>query len=411
MRNGVRVPGTQFELEPVQGAFNIGTLIRWLDFNDAFLAAEWGHPSDNLAGILAVADYLSRRGQKILIRDILTYMIKAHEIQGVMSLKNSFNRQGFDHIVLVKLATAAITTYLLGGNKERICDVQSQVWIDGPSLRTYRHAPNVGARKSWAASDASSRGVWLALMTMRGELGYPSALSTKKWGFYAVNFANKSFEFERDYDSYVMEHVLFKAAFPAEIHAQTAVEAAIKLHPEVKNRLNEIKEVIIRTQESAVRIISKTGKLYNPADRDHCIQYMTAIGLIFGKLTAEDYSDEKAKDPRIDKLRKKMILKEDKQFSKDYLSSQKRSIANAVQVFFKDGSKTDEIVVEYPYGHLRRRKEGLVLLENKFQENLQSYFPQRKAEELYQLFKDKNKLERMPVEKFMTLWVEDFKGK
>lgn len=404
LAKGVRVPSTSYELDPVQAAFNIGTLIRWLDFNDAFLAAEWGHPSDNIGGILAVADYLSRRGKSLTVHDLLTFMIKAHEIQGVLSLKNSFNKMGFDHVVLVKLATAAIATYLLGGNKEQICAAQSQVWIDGPSLRTYRHAPNVGSRKSWASSDATSRGVWLALMTMRGEEGYASALTAKKWGFYDVNFNHKSFTFARKLNSYVMEHVLFKAAFPAEIHAQTAVEAAIELHPKVKNRLNKIKKIIIRSQASAMRIISKTGKLRNPADRDHCTQYMVAIGLIFGKLTADDFEDKRAKDPRIDKLRKKILMKEDKQFSKDYLNPKKRSISNAIQVFFTDGSKTDEIVIEYPYGHPRRRKEGLELLENKFRKNLLTTFSKHHTDQLCELFKDEKKLEKMRIDDFMQLF-------
>lgn len=408
LKYGSRIPGTRFELDPVQAAFNLGILIRWLDFNDAFLAAEWGHPSDNVAGILAVADYLNRHGKKVMMQDVLTAMIKAHEIQGVMSLKNSFNRLGFDHVVLVKLATAAVTTFLLGGDKQKICNVQSQVWIDGPSLRTYRHAPNVGSRKSWAAGDAVSRAVWLALITMRSEIGYPSALTAKHWGFYDVDFAGKSFKFERDYNSYVMENVLFKASFPAEFHAQTAVEAAIQLHPIVKNRLNEIKSIVIRTQESAIRIISKTGKLYNPADRDHCLQYMIAVGLIFGKLTAEDYEDARAKDLRIDRLRKKMLVKEDKQFSRDYLNPKKRSIANAIQITFKDGSKTAEVVVEYPYGHKRRRAEGLPLLKDKFRHNLRSYFSEERVARLYQLFEDPDKLAQMPVSDFMDLWIADF---
>lgn len=406
LKKGVRVPGTSFELDPVQGAFNIGTLIRWLDFNDAFLAEEWGHPSDNLGGILAIADYLSRQGEKITVRDVLTSMIKTHEIQGIMSLKNSFNRMGFDHVVLIKLATAAVATHLLGGTIEQICAVQSQVWIDGPSLRTYRHAPNVGARKSWAAGDATSRGIWLALMTIRGEQGYTTALSAKKWGFYDVNFNKKSFQFARKLDSYVMEHVLFKALFPAEFHAQTAVEAAIQLHPDVSHKLNQIQKITIRTQESAMRIISKTGKLHNPADRDHCIQYMVAIGLIFGKLTADDFEDKRARDPRIDILRKKMHIKEDKEFSKDYLDPSKRSIANAIQVFFKDGTKTKEVVIEYPYGHPRRRKEGLPLLEKKFRANLQTVFTPEKINRLCDLFQNPQKLEKMNVNEFMALWIK-----
>lgn len=404
LKKGVRIPGMKIELDPVQGAFNIGTMIRWLDFNDAFLAAEWGHPSDNIGGILAVADYLVRQGKKITMHDILTCIIKAHEIQGVMSLKNSLNKQGFDHVAFIKLATAVMTTYLLGGNKEEICNVQSQVWIDGPSLRVYRHAPNVGPRKSWGASDATSRGVWLALITMRGEIGYPSVLTTKNWGFYDVNFEGKKFKLARKLDSYVIENTIFKAKFPAEIHAQTAVEAAFALHPKVKDRLNQIKKIVIRTQESAVKIITKTGKLYNSADRDHCIQYMAAIGLIFGKLTAEDYSEKMAKDPRIDKLRKKMLVEEDKQFSKDYLNSKKRSIANAVQVFFKDGSSTDEVVVEYPYGHPRRRIEGLALLEQKFRHNLSTKFSKAQVNKICDVFEDQAKFEKMSLNDFMQLW-------
>jgi 2-methylcitrate dehydratase len=408
LAHGARVPGTSFELDPVQAAFNIGTMIRWLDFNDAWLAAEWGHPSDNLGGILAVADYLSRHDKPVLIYDLLTAMIKAHEIQGIIALKNSFNRVGLDHVVLVKLATAAVVTYLLGGDQQKICNVQSQVWVDGQSLRTYRHAPNTGSRKSWAAGDATSRGVRLALITMKGEMGYPSALTAKRWGFYDVTFKGESFKFEQPYDSYVMENILFKISFPAEFHAQTAVEAAIQLHPQAKDRLEDIERIIIRTQESAVRIINKQGPLYNPADRDHCIQYMVAIGLIFGELTADHYEDNVAKDPRIDKLREKMIVTEDKNFSRDYLDPEKRSIGNAIQIFFKDGTASEEAMVEYPIGHHRRRQEGLPLLMKKFRDNLLTQFSLEQTDKIQQLFLEKNRLENMPVNEFMELWINPF---
>src|SRR5690242_16851418 len=340
---GARVPGTRFELDPVQAAFNIGAAIRWLDFNDTWLAAEWGHPSDNLGGILATADWLSRNGTPLAMHDVLTAMIKAHEIQGVIALENSFNRVGLDHVVLVKVATASVVAHMLGLSREAIINAVSHAWVDGQSLRTYRHAPNTGSRKSWAAGDATSRGVRLALIARTGEMGYPSVLSAKGWGFYDVLFRGKPFRFPRRYGSYVMENVLFKISFPAEFHAQTAVEAAIQLHPEVKDRLDRIKKIEIVTHESAIRIIDKKGPLNNPADRDHCIQYMTAIGLIKGNLTAADYEDEVAHDPRVDALRDKMECVENKQWSKDYLDPQKRSIANAIQVFFKDGTATRKV--------------------------------------------------------------------
>lgn len=410
--NGVRVPGTRFELDPVKGAFDIGTLIRWLDFNDTWLAAEWGHPSDNLGGILAVADFVSRRnaatGKKPLtVRDVLNAMIKAHEIQGVMALENSFNRVGLDHVVLVKLATAAVATHLLGGGKPEIINAVSQVWVDGQSLRTYRHAPNTGSRKSWAAGDATSRGVRLAMMTMAGESGYPSALTAKKWGFYDVSFHGGKFSLQRPYGSYVMENVLFKVAFPAEFHAQTAVECAIRLHEEVKDRLEEIERIVIATQEPAVRIISKTGPLYNPADRDHCLQYMTAVGLIFGDLTADHYEDTVAADPRIDPLRKKMAVVEEPRYSRDYLDPGKRSIANAVQIFFSDGSCTEKVEVEYPLGHRRRRKEGLPLLIGKFRKNAASCLLAGQVTAVADLFLNRERLEGMPVNEFMEMFIYD----
>lgn len=408
--NGARVPGTQLELDPVKAAWDIGAIIRWLDFNDTWLAAEWGHPSDNLGGILAVADYLSRvnvaKGKAPLtIKDVLTAMIKAHEIQGCIALENSFNRVGLCHVLLVRVATTAVVTKMLGGSREQIIDALSQAWVDGSSLRTYRHAPNAGSRKSWAAGDATSRGVRLAMITMKGEMGYPSVLSAKTWGFYDVSFGGKKFEFQRPYGSYVMENVLFKISFPAEFHAQTSVEAAVTLHPQVKDRLDDIERVVITTHESAIRIISKVGELNNPADRDHCIQYMTAIGLIKGNLVAEDYEDDVAADPRIDALRDKMDIVEDERYSREYHEPDKRSIANAVQVFFKDGTSTEKVVVEYPIGHRRRREEGIPILERKFKNALLTRFPGKRANAIFDLCKDREKLEATPVNEFMDLLV------
>lgn len=408
--NGVRVPGTQFVLDPVQAAFNIGTIIRWLDFNDTWLAAEWGHPSDNLGGILAMADYISRNRvaegkSPLTMQDVLTAMIKAHEIQGVLALENSFNRVGLDHVVLVKVASAAVVTQLLGGSKEDIATALSQAWVDGQSLRTYRHAPNAGSRKSWAAGDATSRAVRLALFTMKGEMGYPSVLSAKTWGFYDVLFKGNKFKFQRPYGSYVMENVLFKISFPAEFHAQTAVECAVKLHNQIKDRLDEIQKITLTTHESAIRIISKTGQLYNPADRDHCLQYMVAMGLIFGGLTADHYEDNVAQDSRIDQLREKMEVVENKEFSQDYHDPEKRSIANAIQVHFKDGSSTDKITVEYPIGHRRRRQEGIPVLLAKFATNLATRFSKRQVKNILTLCENQSKLQETPVNEFMDLWV------
>ncbi len=403
--NGARVPGTEWQLDPVQAAFNIGAMIRWLDFNDAWLAAEWGHPSDNLGGILALADYLCRTERKSLtIRDVLHAMIKAHEIQGILALKNSFNRVGIDHVLLVKVATTAVATAMLGGTREQIISALSNAWTDGGTLREYRHAPNTGPRKSWAAGDATSRGVRLALMALRGDIGYPSALTAKTWGFYDVLFHGKPFILDRPLASYVMENVLFKISFPAEFHAQTAVECAVELHPEVKDRLDDIKEIMIFTQESAVRIIDKTGPLHNPADRDHCIQYMTAIGLIFGTLTADHYEDKIARDRRIDKLREKTVVIEDARYSQDYLDPEKRSIANGVQVFFKDGSCTEKIVVEYPIGHRRRRGEGIPLLVEKFKNNLASRLAPQWCDKIVDLCLDLAALQATPVNRFADMF-------
>ena len=404
--NGAKVPGTPFQLDPVMAAFNIGVMIRWLDFNDTWLAAEWGHPSDNLGGILATADWLSRarvaQGKKPLVmREVLTGMIKAHEIQGVIALENSFNRVGLDHVVLVKVASTAVVTHMLGGTREEIINAVSNAWIDGQSLRTYRHAPNTGSRKSWAAGDATSRAVRLSLMTLKGEMGYPSALTAKTWGFCDVLFKGKPLRFKQSFASYVMENVLFKISFPAEFHAQTAVEAAVRLHPQVKNRLDAVKKIVITTHESAIRIIDKKGPLNNPADRDHCIQYMTAIGLIRGNLTAADYEDGVAADPRIDGLRSKMVCVENKQWSRDYLNPSKRSIANAIQVFFNDGTKTDQIAVEYPLGHRRRRKEGVPKLEAKFRTNLARRFAPRQQQAILAITQDQRRLESTPVNEFV----------
>ncbi|NBQ55849.1 MAG: bifunctional 2-methylcitrate dehydratase/aconitate hydratase [Verrucomicrobia bacterium] len=366
MKKGTPAPGTGERLDPVRAAFHIGTLIRWLDFNDTWLAAEWGHPSDNFGGILAVADYLDRNGKKVTLKQVLDAAIRAYEIQGVLALENGFNRVGLDHVLLVRIASTAAAAKLLGANREQMLSALSNAWADGGALRTYRHAPNTGSRKSWAAGDATSRGVWHALNAKRNEMGYPSVLTAKTWGFQDSLFRGKEIVLGRELGSYVMEHVLFKVSFPAEFHAQTAVEAALKLHGEVKDRLEEIERVEIGTQESAVRIIDKKGPLHNPADRDHCLQYMTAIGLTFGKLTAEHYGEKIAADPRIDRLREKMKVTEVPAFTRDYLDPAKRSIANAVQVFFRNGAATKRIEVEYPLGHRRRRREAEPVLLKKF---------------------------------------------
>lgn len=408
--NGARVPGTALQLDPVTAAFNIGCMIRWLDYNDTWLAAEWGHPSDSLGGILAAADYLSRTniaGHKppLTMRDVLTAMIKAHEIQGIIALENSFNRVGLDHVILVKVASTAVVTALLGGTQDEIIAALSNAWIDGHPLRTYRHSPNTGTRKSWAAGDATSRAVRLAMMAVKGEMGYPSALTTPGWGFYDVLYRGKDFSFKRGFESYVMENVLFKISFPAEFHGQTAVECAIKLHPIVKDRLHEIDKIVLTTHESAIRIIDKTGPLHNPADRDHCLQYMVAIGLLFGTLSADHYEEAAAIDPRIDALRQKMITVEDKTYSHDYLDENKRSIANAIQVFFTDGTTSEKLEIEYPIGHRRRRLEAIPLLQRKFESNLRSRFPAKQAQAVLELCLDQVALEQTPVHQFMDLFV------
>ena len=409
---GVRVPGTKHVLDPVKGAWDIGAIIRWLDFNDTWLAAEWGHPSDNLGGILAAADYLSQKNladgkEPLSMKDVLTNMIKAHEIQGVLALENSFNRVGLDHVVLVKVASTAVISSMFGLNKDQTIDALSQAWVDGQSLRTYRHAPNAGPRKSWAAGDATSRALQLVLLTQKGQIGYPSVLTAPTWGFYDVQFKGNSFSLPREFDSYVMENVLFKISFPAEFHAQTAVEAAVILHEQVKDQFDEIEKILITTHESAIRIISKEGILNNPADRDHCLQYMTAIGLLKGDLVAEDYEDDVASDPRVDQLREKMFIEEDNRYSQEYLEADKRSIANSIQIFFKDGSSTEKIEVEYPIGHRRRREQGIPLLVEKFERNLATQFSDQRCQEILSLCLDQGTLETTSVPEFMNLFIAE----
>ena len=419
--NGSRVPGTNFIMDPVKAAWDIGCVIRWLDYNDTWLAAEWGHPSDNLGSILGLCDHLSQKRVKdglkpIYMKEILEFMVMAHEIQGVLAIENSFNRVGLDHVLLVRVASTAISAKIMGGNEEQIKSAISHAWVDGSSLRTYRHAPNAGSRKSWAAGDATSRGVRLADIALRGEMGVPGVLTAPQWGFYDISFnktnkdqklkdkADQIFKFNRDYGSYVMEHILFKIQYPAEFHAQTAVEAAVKLHNNVKDKFNEIDKIVIRTQEPAIRIISKVGTLANAADRDHCIQYMAALGLIFGDLKAEFYEDDFHKEhPLIDKLRDKMEIQEDKRFSADYLDPEKRSIANAIKVIFKDGTSTEDIEVEYPIGHKRRRSEGIPLLEKKFLNNLKTCFDEEKSKSIYSLCTNQQALEKTTVHEFMEM--------
>jgi 2-methylcitrate dehydratase len=409
--NGARVPGTDFVLDPIRAAFNIGAMVRWLDFNDTWLAAEWGHPSDNLGGILALADWLSRSAvaagrPPLTMADVLSAMVKAYEIQGVLALANSFNRVGLDHVVLVKVATAAVCAAMMGGTREQVIDAVSQAWVDGQSLRTYRHFPNAGSRKSWAAADATSRAVALAMISLKGEMGIPTVLTAKDWGFYDVLFRGRPFELQRPYGSYVMENILFKISYPAEFHAQTAVECAMALHGQVKDRIHEVEKIVIRSQESALRIIDKKGPLTNPADRDHCIRYMVAIPLIFGRLTAADYEDSVAGDPRIDALRDKTICVEDKRFSGEYLDPDKRAIGNGVQVFFSDGTSSEEVSIDYPLGHRRRRAEGLPLLIEKFERNLGRRFPESRSREIADLTLDRKRLSATPVDGFMDLLVK-----
>ena len=406
--NGVRVPGTNHVLDPVKGAWDIGAIIRWLDFNDTWLAAEWGHPSDNLGGILSAADFISQKNieegkDSLTIDDVLKAMVKAHEIQGVLALENSFNRVGLDHVVLVKIASTAVISSLFGLSREKTIDALSQAFVDGQSLRTYRHAPNAGPRKSWAAGDATSRAMQLVLLTMKGQIGYPSALTAPTWGFQDVLFKGNQISLPQEFNSYVMENVLFKISFPAEFHAQTAVEAAVKLHTEIKDRLEEVKEIRITTHESAIRIISKEGQLNNPADRDHCIQYMTAIGLLKGDLVAEDYEDNVASDPQIDQLREKMTIIEDERYTREYLEADKRSIANSLEILYTDGTSSEKVEVEYPIGHRRRRDEGIPILVDKFEKNLKTQFSEQKSKEILELCLDEEKLRATSVTQFMSM--------
>ncbi|MFN2410793.1 MAG: 2-methylcitrate dehydratase, partial [Halomonas sp.] len=420
--HGARVPGTSLRLDPVKAAWDIGAMVRWLDYNDTWLAAEWGHPSDNLGAILAVADHLSQKqvaegATPLVMEDVLHAMVMAHEIQGVLALENSFNRVGLDHVVLVKVASTAVVAKLMGADREQLLSALSHAWVDGQSLRTYRHAPNAGSRKSWAAGDATSRAVRLADIAMRGEMGIPSALSAPQWGFYDIAFSHSNkdlslkpdgerrLRFQRELGCYVMENILFKVAFPAEFHAQTACEAAVTLHPQVKDRLSSIERIVITTHEAAIRIISKTGQLANPADRDHCLQYMVAVPLMQGTLTADHYEDDfHAAHPLIDQLREKMVVEEDPDYSSAYLDPEKRSIANAVQVFFDDGTATEKVAVAYPLGHRRRREEGMPLLLEKFQRNLATRFPAHRCAQIMQVCEDHASLTIMPVDRFMALW-------
>ena len=408
IQNGARVIGREGELDPIKAAFDIGTLIRWVDYNDTWLAKEWGHPSDNLGAILAVADFVSRRqeyNRKYTIQDILEAMIRAYEIQGVLSLENSFNMVGLDHVILVKVASTALASFLLGSSKTQAIDAVSQAWIDGHPLRTYRHAPNTGSRKSWAAGDATSRAVRLSLMTFAGEKGYHTGLSAKRWGFNDVLYNAKPVRLSRELDAYVMENILFKIAYPAEFHAQTAVECALKLYDEIKDKNSTIDKILITTHNSAMRIINKTGPLYNPADRDHCLQYMVAVALIFGELTAESYEDKIATDPRIDELRHKMTVIEDDEMTEDYYHDDKRSIANQVEITLKDGTHLKERI-DFPLGHRNRRDEGLPLLWKKFEENMLTHYSETKVTELVNLFKNDDALLKMPV----TDWISLFQG-
>jgi 2-methylcitrate dehydratase len=412
MAGGARVPGTSYELDPVQAAFNIGAMIRWLDFNDTWLAAEWGHPSDNLGGILAVADYLARKsvmtGQAPpTVRAVLTAMIKAHEIQGVLALENSFNRVGLDHVLLVRIASTAVVAAMLGASRDQVVNAVSNAWIDGGALRTYRHAPNTGSRKSWAAGDATSRAVRLALIALTGEMGYPSALSARTWGFSDVLFKGRPLTLPQPFGSYVMENVLFKISYPAEFHAQTAVEAAMKLHPQVAARLADVERIAIETQEPGVRIIDKVGPLANPADRDHCIQYMVAIPLIFGRLTAADYEDGVAADPRIDALRERMQVRENQLFTQEYYAADKRYIGNALQIFFRDGSHTARLQVDYPIGHRKRRAEGMPVLVKKFEASVDAHYDPKQAAHIKGLFADRRRLEALPVNELMAALVRN----
>lgn len=417
MQSGCVVPGTPWRLDPLEAAFNLGAIVRWLDFNDTWLAAEWGHPSDNLGGLLPVAAYLSQLAdggesnqpngivpRDFSVRQLLEQFIKAYEIQGVLALDNSFNRVGLDHVLLVRVATSAVVAGMLGGSREQVISAITNAFADGGALRTYRHAPNTGSRKSWAAGDATRRGVWLAMMAVRGEMEYPTVLSVNKWGFQDVLFDGRPITLQRPLSSYVMDHILFKVSYPAEFHAQTAVECAVRLHTQIENRLEEIDRIELQTQDSAVRIISKSGPLHNPADRDHCLQYMVAIGLLKGDLVAADYEDAVASDPRVDQLRSLMQVTENRQYSADYLDPEKRSIANSLQVFYKDGTSTDRVEIEYPLGHPRRREEAMPVIQQKYRDNIASHLPIEQCVQLSQWTTDPSCFDNLPAHEFVALW-------
>ena len=413
VQHGAKVPGTHFQLDPVQAAFNLGAMIRWLDFNDTWLAAEWGHPSDNLGGILMTADWLSRNAiakgeQPIKMKDVLTAMIKAYEIQGCIALENSFNKVGLDHVILVKIATTAVVSQMLDLTRDQIINALSLAFVDGHNLRTYRHVPNTGSQKSWAAGDATSRAVRLALFAKTGEMGCPSVLTAKTWGFYDVLFDGKPFTFQRSYSSYVIENILFKVSYPAEFHSQTAVECAFQIYQKMQaidKKPDDIKKISIRTHEACLRIIDKKGPLNNPADRDHCIQYMVAVPILFGQLTAEDYEDKIAMNPSIDKLREKIECTEDKNFTDDYHNPSKRSIPNAIKIEFQDGTHLEEIICEYPIGHMRRRKEGIPLLEQKFRTNLARRFSSQQQNRILAVSLNQRELEKMSASEYVDLYL------
>lgn len=408
--NGARVPGTPFVLDPERAALNCGALFRWLDFNDAFYGATVIHPSDTYGAILPLADWLSRtrasqRKAPLLVRDVLEAGIKAYEVMGGLALENGYTAVGLDHTILVKIAVTAVATRMLGGSRQEIMDAVSNAWLDGHALAAFRRKPNTGSRKSWAAADAASRGVRLALMTMRGEMGYPAPLTAKRWGFYDVLFKGKKFRFQRPFGSYVMENTLFKIPYPTAFHGQSAVEAAIRLHPLVNNRLDDIKRIDVRCHNSSMTILDKTGPLYNPADRDHCMQYMIAVGMIYGEMTAEHYEDHVAADPRIDRLRAKMRLAESKQYEREYHDPAKRTNANSIQVHFTDGSKAPLSEVLYPLGHRRRRKEGIPHVMAKFEKNVARVFAPRQRDRILAACLDQKRLEAMPVHEFADLLV------
>lgn len=402
--HGCHIPGIKTPLDPFCGAFNLGMMIRWLDFNDTWLAKEWGHPSDNLGAILALADHLSRRGLPLRMVDVLHSLIIAYEIQGVLALSFSCNMVGLDHVYFVKIASAAVSARLLGGHFDQIANALSQAFIDGAPLRVYRQGTSTGSRKSWAAGDATARGLFLAHMTMMGEMGYPEAITATRWGLKDTLFKDQELTLAKPLGEYVIDHILFKVLHPAEYHAQTAVEAALILHPEVKNRLDDIEKIVVHTHASAIKIISKEGPLKNPADRDHCLQYMIAVPLITGQLNVRHYEDEFASDPRIDQIRSLIEVHEEPRFSTEYLEEGKRSAANQIQIFFKDGTETKKVLVEYPLGHKKRRQEAMPHLKDKLIANLHTHYPTDKTQTIVDIVSNRDELELLPVRSFMDLF-------